>query len=275
MAMMEEGPVPTFKVKECYAGTITNPPGQLYGPRPQRELQLVLLHTGSMFLDIDGQVTEVLPGHVVLLMPDTMIRIAFSEKTETWHRWITIHSYEIEEDVLVQLARLPGILPISERMNQLVDILVGLQQQDFPDSTVRHTLALGAFQLYAEECGKHFASNVHPAVSLTKSFIKERFREELSLAELANAALVSTGHLLRLFRQHESLTPMQYLWNYRVLRGVELLRTTGLPIGEVAERCGFKTSYHFARMIKSTVGLTPTEIQKNEKSFSPEGVFTA
>jgi AraC family transcriptional regulator of arabinose operon len=99
---------------------------------------------------------------------------------------------------------------------------------------------------------------------LVKSLIQERYQEELALVDLAAKAHVSPGHLIRLFRKHEAMTPTQYLWRYRVERGVELLRTTGLAIGEVAERCGFKTSYHFARMVKAYKGRPPKEIRCND-----------
>ncbi|UVI28261.1 AraC family transcriptional regulator [Paenibacillus spongiae] len=254
-----------FEALECYAGTIVNAPGTTYGPRPQSELQLVLLHSGSLHIEIDGMVKQLQPGHVFLILPGHQVYIAFDGKAGTWHRWITVFTYHIEADVLEELTQLPDSLPISEQMNQLLDVMVGLQKQGIPDgSDVRNTLALGAFQLYAAECRSGAAASaVHPAILQVKSLIQERYHEELVLADMAAKANVSAGHLIRLFRRYEGMTPSQYLWRYRVERGVELLRTTGLAVGEIAQRCGFKTSYHFARMVRAHKGRPPKDIRAN------------
>lgn len=258
--------LPAFESLECFAGTIVNSPGCTYGPRLQHELQLVLVHNGSMSIDIDGTTTQLQPGNIFLILPGQRVYITFDKNAETWHRWITVFTYQIESEVLEELDRLPNVLPISEQMNQLLDVLVSLQKLDIEGGdSVRNTLALGAFRLYAAECRNGAASStVHPAIPLIKSLIQERYREELILADLAAVANVSPGHLIRLFRKHEALTPMQYLWRYRVERGIDLLRTTGLAIGEIAERCGFKTSYHFTRMVKSNKGRSPKVIRFND-----------
>jgi AraC-like DNA-binding protein len=253
---------PYFTVNECFAGTIVNTPGCIYGPRMQRELQLVLLHTGSMRIDIDGTVNTILPGRVVIILPGQQVYIAFNEKEGTWHRWVTVITHKIKAEVLNEMEQLPRILPISKQMNQLIDILVDLQRQDISnDRTERYTLAMAAFQLYVSECRKGIISVIHPAIPLVKSLIHEQYHEDLELADLASTACVSPGHLIRLFRQQEAMTPTQYLWRYRIERGIELLRSTGLSIGEIADRCGYKTSYHFARQIKAIKGRTPTEIR--------------
>lgn len=254
--------IPSFVVQECFAGSIVNSPGCTYGPRLQRELQLVMLQTGSMQIEIDGQRTLVSPGEVFLIMPGCEVYIAFDEKESTWHRWVTIFKFEITVASLGVWGRLPSTLPLSEQMNQLMDVMVSLQKREASSSsTVLHSLALGAFQLYVAEHEVYAASNANPAIMLAKSLVQERYHEELTLADMAVAANVSPGHLTRLFRQYAGIRPKQYLWHYRVERGVELLRTTGLPVGEIAERCGFKTSYHFARSVKAYRQLTPTQIR--------------
>jgi transcriptional regulator GlxA family with amidase domain len=56
---------------------------------------------------------------------------------------------------------------------------------------------------------------------------------------------------------------MAYLWQRRVATGVDLLANTGLPVGEIATRTGFKSVYHFSRRVKEHTGAPPTEVRRS------------
>jgi len=43
---------------------------------------------------------------------------------------------------------------------------------------------------------------------------------------------------------------------------VDLLANTGLPVGEVARRSGFRSVYHFSRRVKQATGMAPTELRR-------------
>ncbi|NGP45543.1 AraC family transcriptional regulator [Bacillaceae bacterium SIJ1] len=264
---MEKGDLyPVFAAKECYAGSIVNIPGCIYGPRHQSELQILLLHSGSMLTTIGHKQIDLKPGQMMLLLPDQQVHIAFSSQEETWHRWITVFEYDIDVKILEMMHQLPQHRLISEQMNRLLDALVGIQRQNIPGSSaVLNTLALSVFQQYAIECKNDVKElTVHPAVTLVQTLIQERYHEELTLSLLASKGCISVSYLVRLFRQNTRMTPMQYIWKYRMERGVELLRTTGLTVKEIADRCGFKSPYHFSRIVKTNKGLTPTDIQKGK-----------
>ena len=100
-----------------------------------------------------------------------------------------------------------------------------------------------------------------PAVENARHFIHAHLGEPLTLDMIATAAAVSPPHLIRMFRQELNTTPMAYLWERRVTQGIELLRQTGLSVGEIAERCGFRTSYHFSRRVRQAAGLSPLEVR--------------
>ncbi|MCS7062178.1 MAG: helix-turn-helix transcriptional regulator, partial [Anaerolineae bacterium] len=73
---------------------------------------------------------------------------------------------------------------------------------------------------------------------------------------------ISAPHLIRLFRRHTGTTPARYWWQLRLERGVELLRETGLSITEIAQRTGFRSSFHFSRLVKQRYRLSPRALRK-------------
>ena len=56
---------------------------------------------------------------------------------------------------------------------------------------------------------------------------------------------------------------MAFLWEHRAALGADLLAHTGLPIGVIAERCGFRTVHHFSRRVKQATGLPPGALRRS------------
>ncbi|WP_274469690.1 MULTISPECIES: helix-turn-helix domain-containing protein [unclassified Paenibacillus] len=255
---------PFLFVTSAYAGSVVYGPGGKYGPRIQMDLQLVLLHSGSMTVEIDGVPHSVPTESVVLLKPGHEELFHFNEKRDTWHRWIAVTTEPLSAHAETYFESLPLYIPLTARLNQLTNMMMSLQNDGCtPADEVVKSLGRSAVWLYATE-HKHLGRNhlKHPAVLLAVEAIHERFGEELSLSDLSKITGKTPEHIIRLFQRDEGVTPIQYLWQYRVKKGLELLRSTGLNIGEIAEQSGFKTSYHFARTIKRHTGLTPSEIRK-------------
>jgi AraC-like DNA-binding protein len=238
------------------AGEVTYPPGGTLGPRRQNDVQLVLLHSGSMTVWVDGEPRGAGPGTVSLLLPGHDERFAFDSHRPSRHSWMQARVPEIPDDVHARLAGLPLLLPLSPAMVDLERLLLGRVTEPL-------LLALGASMLwrYVAEADAAVAPTSVP-VDSALSFIHDNLARPLSLRDIAHAAGVAPAHLSRLFRAHVGTTPMAYVWGRRVDAGVELLASTGLPVGTIAERCGFQTSFHFARRVRRATGATPTEIRR-------------
>jgi AraC-like DNA-binding protein len=252
-----------LSIDSTYGGSILYPPGSRFGPRIQPDLQLVLLHTGIMTVLIDDTPYDVQPGQVILLKPGHQEHFTFAKEQETWHRWIAVHTKELSNDQLQILEHLPPIQAISEEMNRITDILISLRTRYDTHAAPLCSLGLAALQLFIAESTRHPSQHVHPSIYQAKKYIEHQFQDHLSLELIANEVGLSPEHLVRLFRKHEGTTPIKFVWNYRILRASEYLTQTGLSIGEIALRCGFKNSFHFARMFKSTTGTTPTEYRQS------------
>ncbi|MFC5647931.1 helix-turn-helix domain-containing protein [Paenibacillus solisilvae] len=259
-------------VTGALAGTIVYPPGGRYGPRVQQDVQLVLLHTGSLLVEVDGKKRTVQPGTAALLKPGHKETFLFADKQETWHRWISVHISPMSDEEREFIDKLPLSIPISEELNRLTDLMLALQHHHSSESDLLRSLGVSALLLYAsEQSRRRELQDTHPSVLLAKQTIQTRFAEELTLDLLAHESGISPEHLVRLFRTSENTTPIKYVWHYRVLRALELLTHTGLTITEIASRCGFKTTYHFARMVKEQTGRTPTEIRNSSWTGSGSG----
>jgi AraC-like DNA-binding protein len=95
-------------------------------------------------------------------------------------------------------------------------------------------------------------------VARAMEYVRKHVAEPVRRADLARAAGVSEAHLQELFRAAAGVSPMEYVIRLRLRRAMDLLARTGLPVGQVAERCGFASPYYFARLFRRRLGVAPS-----------------
>ena len=75
---------------------------------------------------------------------------------------------------------------------------------------------------------------------------------------ITKAASINHSTLTQLFKEKLDMTPIEYLWHYRIIVAKKHLEFTSLQIKEISKRCGFKTIQHFSRKFEAFTNYTPT-----------------
>jgi len=88
-------------------------------------------------------------------------------------------------------------------------------------------------------------------------FIRERLSESLPVARLAEVAGLSASHFHTVFKRRTGMTVLGYVTRVRVQAAAELLRTSPLPVKDVARQCGFPCLSHFHAVFRRHTGLPP------------------
>jgi len=246
------------------AGVVTYPPRSTFGPRAQPDYQLVLVHTGSARVAVDGVARDIPPGHVGLLLPGATEFFTWAHDRETHHGWIALPPTSLDHATREALAAAPRCLPLSRSLTSCVEIGDATAAVDGPGRPVLEAIGRAAFALYlAESAHADLASSPeHPAVGRARVIARQRACEGLGVGDLAREVGVSAEHLVRLFRRDLGITPGAYLRRERLARAVHLLTHTGLSVAEVAHRAGFATPHHLAASLRAATGQTPTELRR-------------
>ena len=85
---------------------------------------------------------------------------------------------------------------------------------------------------------------------------------QLSLDELAARALMSRRSFVRHFKAATGATPHAWLLSQRLSLAQELLETTNLPIEQIAERVGYRSSAVFREQFTARRGLAPRDYRR-------------
>lgn len=95
------------------------------------------------------------------------------------------------------------------------------------------------------------------------NFIQENFNQPITIDDMICDIPISKYHFIRLFRRIMSVTPYNYLTNYRINRSKILLHSTRQSIAEIAEACGFLDTSNFIAQFKKHTGVRPTHYRRD------------
>ncbi|MNL31916.1 Regulatory protein SoxS [compost metagenome] len=84
----------------------------------------------------------------------------------------------------------------------------------------------------------------------------------LQVADLARVAGLSSARLHARFVAECGQTPMDYIRSRRLHKAVALLRSSDLPIGEIAARVGYSSQSAFAAAVLREFGTSPGKLRR-------------
>ncbi len=95
-----------------------------------------------------------------------------------------------------------------------------------------------------------------------RDFIGQHFLRLRSLDQAARECHLDVAYLCRLFQQYDHQTPYRLLLRLKINFAAEHLQVPGAMVKQVAEQAGFANPFHFSRVFKSVLGLSPRALTK-------------
>jgi AraC-like DNA-binding protein/ligand-binding sensor protein len=108
----------------------------------------------------------------------------------------------------------------------------------------------------------HQQNKLPPLVRRATSFIEKKYRDPLSVQEVADSLGCHAYHLGKVFREHMGMGLLDYLHEVRVQRACILLRAPENQIEAVASAVGYCAVAHFGRVFKARRQVSPAAYRK-------------
>ncbi|MFE2210125.1 MULTISPECIES: GlxA family transcriptional regulator [Streptomyces] len=89
------------------------------------------------------------------------------------------------------------------------------------------------------------------------AWLQENLAAELTLADIASRAGMSTRTLMRRFREQTGTTPLQWLHRARIRQAQHLLETTDHSVERIGAQVGFGSPTAFRDRFRRTTGVSP------------------
>jgi AraC family transcriptional regulator len=88
-------------------------------------------------------------------------------------------------------------------------------------------------------------------------YIDANLAQPITLGMLAQLACLSEFHLARMFRVSFGMPPSAWIARRRVDLACTLLKTTALPLQQIADLCGYADLSHLAHRFRAAIGTSP------------------
>ena len=99
-------------------------------------------------------------------------------------------------------------------------------------------------------------ASITPAIARAKKLLEDRYSDDVRLEELESEIGLSRFYLVRRFRAEVGMPPHAYQLAVR-LDHARVMVAAGVPLSDVASRCGFTDQSHLTRHFRRATGVAP------------------
>ena len=122
---------------------------------------------------------------------------------------------------------------------------------------------MGTAQSYV---GRNSALTPHLQLDRAVNWLREHYRESISISELAKHAGMSVRQFNRRFQEAFGVSPRTFLIKTRVQAACDELRRRDTQISEIAVELGFYDQSSFTGHFRKHMGVTPLQYRKGQRA---------
>ena len=224
-----------------------------------------LLFANSLY-SVDAPAIVIIPPHILHATeggPFERYNVDASE--------VALDPFQLD---IIEDKQLRLLKPTEKQATMLIELLDEIRQLD---SLKKHNyIAFNTlFSYYLYSIGKlaedpdniieHKADFVPSLVLNIISYLKENYRDSITLDSLSKKFSVSKATLIYNFNKYLHSSPVDYLINIRIQQAKAALTESNSNLSEIAEGCGFSNANYFSLMFKRKVGLSPANYRKYQR----------
>ena len=97
------------------------------------------------------------------------------------------------------------------------------------------------------------------------AFVQNNITRDITLRSIADACACSESTVSHLFKEYTNQSVKKYVNQLRIKQAEKFLLSSDIPIGNIAQLCGFENSNYFSTAFKKRFGVSPTEYRAKTK----------
>lgn len=201
---------------------------------------------------------ELREGEMYFYPPRVKHEYSYQNAEKGLYFWIHFSGYEVTE-LLKRYGITQGVYPVKQNSREIEDLFVmmiksfteGWQCADeYASGLLRALLPL---VVSPKNAGSPFFSAIHKLGDVT---------ENVTVKELADMYKMSEGNFIRQFSSYVGMTPHAYRISRRLEVARDLLSSTDMSVGEIAQSVNIQDPLYFTRLFTKKTGMSPGAYRK-------------
>lgn len=124
-------------------------------------------------------------------------------------------------------------------------------------------LAERAYRIFLSLCERTPIKN--SLAGKIAAFIEKEYSSEITLDTLVDMFHFSKNHIINLFKEEFSVSPITFLNITRLKNAEYRLEVTNDPLENIAEDCGYQNYSHFYKQFMKKNGISPTKWRQEKR----------
>ena len=267
----------SFKLKPrlLYAGKLEKSVGWSEKPHSHAFCEIIFIMEGSGTVMLDGISRDVRKGDLVIY--NAGIEHCECNSTDSPMKMYFFAMDKFQITKLPQNCLLPSnydciyagdeLYPVFK--NLLESIIEEFQKKDYfyaeISQSISRTVLMYIFRLinkHEEKATQLFSGG---ELETAISYIKENYKNELSLENVAGACFLNKYYLSHLFKRYMGTSVGKYILKLRIEEARRLLSDTSISVSKVSALSGFKDPNYFSRAFKKETSLSPLSYRRAHK----------
>ena len=166
-----------------------------------------------------------------------------------------------DEGLFLESSRLSGVDAVFQLMFDL------RRRDDAQASAEMEMCVLLTLQLIARHAessplpaaGEPIDARQRQPIEAALAYVYEHYKEDIAIRDLARSCSMSESYFRKQFLKIMGQSPLEYVNAYRIHRSMNLLRTTGDSIQNIASRSGFSSIAAYNRNFRQYAGVSPSQ----------------
>ena len=238
--------------------------------RVLHEWQLILLESGGGTVEFRRRRFKAGKGSLIVLPPECWHRYRPDTDTGWTTLWIGFGGALANRLVGGAGFNEGGevrAIPDRHRFHRLladtVSDILGNGQAGVYSAAARIPLLTAAL-MEDEPVGEDSRLRTSELIHRAQQHMLERCGEEIDFESLASSLGITYRSFRYLFAKETGTSPLQYYLSVKLSRAKNLLKSSDIPIEEIAHTLGFKTNWYFAHFFTKATGISPRDYRRTK-----------
>lgn len=257
----------SFDIRLLHCGFETDPNHSIINRSNDRH-SISYLIDGSGYCYLNSKFFEIKKGDIYILPQNTKFSQRVSPKNS--YKYIYISFVGPSANLLLEKSGLTANTPVLH----IDDLEIENKFRKIYDLCFKNTFVSIAkanlifFEILCYLIEKNEKNNLPIKISKNaivegaQTYIEANYFKDLSVEDICKHSFCNRSYLSKLFKTVCNTTIMNYVYNYRIEKAMEMLIHTNLPVVAIMERVGFNDYSSFYRHFLKKTGFSPKVYRK-------------